>query len=118
MKKEVVSTGGPYQIVFRPIQNAFVYLVDFGRIEDGQFCPSSSMSDFFEKIDALSLPCLEAFREEPLFASSAFINYSEFSNILLELASCSSFSGYAFHSGFFVVSFNSFCDESKEENKK
>ena len=118
MKKEITSVDGPYQIVFRPIQNAFVYLVDFGRIEDGQFCPSSSMPDFFDKIDALSLITLDVFREEPLFASSAFIEYSEFSDVLLHLATCRSFSGYSFHSGFFVVSFNPFSDESKKENKE
>lgn len=118
MKKEITSVDGPYQIVFRPIQNAFVYLVDFGHIEDGQFCPLSSMSDFFEEIDALSLPCFESFREEPLFASPAFIEYSEFSDVLLNLSTCRSFSGYTFHSGFFVVSFNPFGDESKEENKE
>lgn len=118
MKKEILSDDGPYQIVFRPVQNAFVYLVDFGRIGNGQFNPSNSMLDFFEKIGGLSLPCLEAFREESLFASLAFVEYSEFSNVLLDLASCSSFSGYSFHSGFFVVSFNPFCDESKEENKE
>lgn len=118
MKKENVPVGGPYQIVFRPIQNALVYLVDFGRIEDGQFCPLSSTLDFFDKIDALSAISLDIFREEPLFTSSAFIEYSEFSDVLLHLATCRSFSGYAFHSGFFVVSFNPLGDESKEENKE
>ena len=118
MKKEITTIDGPFQIVFRAIQNAFVYLVDFGRIEDGQFRPSNSIPDFLKEIDALSLPCLEVFREEPLFTSSAFIEYSDFSEVLLNLAKCRSFSSYAFHSGFFVVSFNPSYDEPKKENEE
>lgn len=118
MKKEIVPVEGPYQIVFRPIQNAFVYLVDFGHIEDGQFCPSSSMLDFLEEIDALSLISRDVFRDEPLFASPAFIEYSEFSDVLLNLSTCRSFSGYTFYSGFFVVSFNPYCNESTKEDKE
>ena len=118
MKKEIKTVDGPYQIVFRPIQSAFVYLVDFGQIKDGQFCPLSSIRDFFEEIGALSLPCYDAFRDDPLFASTVFIEHSEFSDVLLDLARCRSFSGYAFYSNLFVISFNPFSDESKEENKE